>query len=398
MSRWERVRLGDVCDFINGDRGKNYPTADEFIVEGIPFINAGHISNNAIDFSDMNYISEEKYNKLGSGKLINNDIVYCLRGSLGKHAIVSINSGAIASSLVIIRPNTAIISSKYLTYCMDSIQFIEQQKKANNGSSQPNLSAKSVKLFEVPLPLLDEQNHITDALDIAAKLLSLRKEQLAELDNLIKSTFHEMFGDPVRNEKEWLVEKLKGITTKIGSGATPKGGKESYHNEGICLIRSMNVHNGVFKYDQLAHLDDEQATQLDNVIVKANDILINITGASVARSCIVPTDVLPARVNQHVSIVRVKEEKGTSEYINKLFTTDSFQNFLLAIGGAGGATREAITKHQLQELDIPLPPLPLQNQFAEIVAKIEEQKVFVKKAIDETQQLFDSLMSEYFDE
>ncbi|WP_407306128.1 restriction endonuclease subunit S [Desulfosporosinus sp. SB140] len=225
----------------------------------------------------------------------------------------------------------------------------------------------------------------------------MRKQQLAELDNLIKSTFYDMFGDPVTNEKGWMVERLIDITTKIGSGATPRGGKESYKDEGICLIRSMNVHNGEFKYEQLAHLDGEQAKQLNNVIVNERDVLINITGASVARSCIVPSDVLPARVNQHVSIVRLKEEKATSEYINNMFTSSSFQIQLLSIGGAGGATREAITKQQLQELIIPLPPLPLQTQFADIVTKIEEQKALVKKAIDETQYLFDSLMSDYFE-
>ena len=108
---------------------------------------------------------------------------------------------------------------------------------------------------------------------------------------------------------------LQEITTKIGSGATPLGGKESYKAEGISLLRSMNVYDFVFNYDDLAHIDDNQAAELSNVEVKENDILLNITGASVGRCCIVPKSVIPARVNQHVSIIRLKTDKADPIYV-----------------------------------------------------------------------------------
>jgi len=95
---------------------------------------------------------------------------------------------------------------------------------------------------------------------------------------------------------------LKEITKKIGSGATPTGGKNSYKKEGISLIRSLNVYDFFFDYDDLAFIDDKQAAGLANVTVEQDDILLNITGASVARCCMVPDNVLPARVNQHVSM------------------------------------------------------------------------------------------------
>ncbi|PZV14217.1 MAG: hypothetical protein DCF20_13800 [Pseudanabaena sp.] len=101
---WEWVRLGDLATFINGDRGKNYPSKDLYVFEGIPFINAGHLVNGLVDWDEMNYISKERFGILGSGKVKNNDILYCLRGSLGKTAVVKdLDRGAIASSLVIIR-------------------------------------------------------------------------------------------------------------------------------------------------------------------------------------------------------------------------------------------------------------------------------------------------------
>src|SRR5258706_16338327 len=98
--------------------------------------------------------------------------------------------------------------------------------------------------------------------------------------------------------------KLKDITSKIGSGATPKGGGNNYKAKGISLIRSQNVLDFKFSYDGLAFIDDEQADDLKNVIVKEDDVLLNITGDSVARVCKVPKEILPARVNQHVVIIR----------------------------------------------------------------------------------------------
>lgn len=189
-----------------------------------------------------------------------------------------------------------------------------------------------------------------------------------------------MFGDPVLNPMNWPVMKLKSLTSKIGSGATPKGGRESYISEGIALVRSMNVYNGGFEYDGLAHITEEQAKELNNVTLMENDILINITGASVARCCVLPSDVLPARVNQHVSILRTKEEINPI-YLSNLLISDSEQRVLLEIGGAGGATREAITKTELEELKILVPPLTLQNNFAAFVQQIDKSKFEIANSL-----------------
>ena len=104
-----------------------------------------------------------------------------------------------------------------------------------------------------------------------------------------------------------MTDTLLNITTKIGSGATPRGGKSSYKSEGISLIRSMNVHDFNFSREGLAFIDENQAKKLDNVTVQEGDILFNITGDSINRTCVVPPEILPARVNQHVSIIRCKQ-------------------------------------------------------------------------------------------
>ncbi len=144
------------------------------------------------------------------------------------------------------------------------------------------------------------------------------------------------------------MSKLKELTDKIGSGATPRGGEQAYKKEGISLIRSQNVLDFDFNYNNLAKIDDKQAKELNNVEVKENDILINITGDSIARVCIVPNDVLPARVNQHVSIVRCNNKIDSNFLLCYLFF---LKNYLLTICRVGG-TRNALTKEALEKLEI----------------------------------------------
>ena len=183
-----------------------------------------------------------------------------------------------------------------------------------------------------------------------------------------------MFGDPVSDSKGWKKVICKDISLKIGSGATPSGGNSSYKEEGISLIRSMNVHNNKFVYKDLAFIDDEQAKKLKNVIIEENDILLNITGASVARCCIVPSEIIPARVNQHVSIVRTKQDIIIPVFLCYQFTNDTYQRMLWNIATSGGATREAITKQQVENLEVIVPPIELQNKFADFVKQVDKLK------------------------
>ena len=205
-----------------------------------------------------------------------------------------------------------------------------------------------------------------------------------------------MFGDPVINNKAWPMDKLKNVTTKIGSGATPRGGKASYQDDGISLIRSMNVHDGEFEYKDLAHITDDQAKQLSNVVVELHDVFINITGASVARSCVVPDDILPARVNQHVCIIRCLGEKLNYTFACNMFLNSSFKTVLLAIGESSGATRQAITKQQLENLEVILPPIELQKRFADFIKCVDKSKLIIQNSLDELETLNKALMQKYF--
>lgn len=261
-------------------------------------------------------------------------------------------------------------NEEYLRFAMSkSLKEIEQRTAF---VTVKHLSAKELNKLELDVPELTKQDKIADILSRLERVIEARKEELEELDGLIKARFVEMFGNPVINEKRWRQKSLGEITTKIGSGATPKGGKGAYQEEGITLIRSMNVHNGLFEYKELAHISDEQATKLDNVVIEENDVLLNITGASVARSCVVPSKILPARVNQHVCIIRCKKCINP-EFLNKLLIDDNYQDLLWSIAGAG-ATREAITKQQVENLQIIMPPIELQIEFMRFCNQVNKSK------------------------
>jgi type I restriction enzyme S subunit len=161
------------------------------------------------------------------------------------------------------------------------------------------------------------------------------------------------------------------MSTKIGSGATPRGGENSYKSTGITLIRSLNVYDFRFEYNRLAFIGDEQANNLANVEVLLNDILLNITGASVARCCIVPPSVLPARVNQHVSIVRIESSIAEPYYVLNVINSPYYKHYLLTLA-QGGATREALTKEKIENFEIPLPPLPTQRKIAAILSVYDD--------------------------
>lgn len=165
----------------------------------------------------------------------------------------------------------------------------------------------------------------------------------------------------------WISSNLEKITSKIGSGATPSGGGESYKDEGISLVRSLNVYDDGFREEKLARIDDDQADKLSNVTVQSGDVLFNITGASVARCCVVPNSVLPARVNQHVSILRPIDTVISSEFLHYLLISPDTKQALLNVGEEGGSTRQAITKAQLQGFRIVYPPLPEQKRIVSIL-------------------------------
>ena len=166
--------------------------------------------------------------------------------------------------------------------------------------------------------------------------------------------------------------QLRDVCVKIGSGATPRGGKEAYKGGATSLIRSQNIYNEGFHRDGLVYIDDDQSAELRNVEVKPDDVLLNITGDSVARCCQVAADVLPARVNQHVAIIRPQPKSLDARFLRYVLVSHEYQSRLLALASAG-ATRPALTKSMIEELDIPSPPLAEQKAIAAVLGALDDK-------------------------
>ena len=265
-----------------------------------------------------------------------------------------------------------IINNRYLYWFLKgNTAFLNS---LGRGATFKEISKSIVSEIEINVPDIQEQEEAVANLEKINKVIALRKRELVLLEDLISARFVEMFGDPVQNTKGWNIDTCKNLTSKIGSGATPKGGRESYGTEGISLIRSMNVYNNRFEYKDLAYITDEQADKLSNVTIEENDVLLNITGASVARCCAVPKELIPARVNQHVAIVRCKD-RLLPEFLCSMFTEDSYQRLLWSIATSGGATREAITKQQIEDLVLIVPPIELQQQFVDFCKQVNKLKL-----------------------
>lgn len=169
---------------------------------------------------------------------------------------------------------------------------------------------------------------------------------------------------------EWKKYRLGDLCTKIGSGATPKGGKSAYQGGEFALVRSQNVLDFYFSKDGLAYINSSQAEELRNVEIKEGDVLLNITGDSVARVCKIPNSILPARVNQHVAIIRADSTKTINDFI--LYYLQYKKRHLLSLAG-GGATRNALTKGMIENFSINLPSLEEQRKIAEMLSEIDEK-------------------------
>ncbi len=182
---------------------------------------------------------------------------------------------------------------------------------------------------------------------------------------------------------QWREVTLGDVCVKIGSGATPRGGKDVYLQDGpYTLIRSQNVYNDGFHRDGLAFIGEHHAEQLQNVEVFEGDVLLNITGDSVARVCQVAPDVLPARVNQHVAIIRPDSGNLDAGYLRYFLVSHEMQTLLLSWAGSGG-TRNALTKGMIESLEIPLPPLPEQRAIAHVLGTLDD-KIELNRRMNET--------------
>ena len=315
---WDTVTIKSISKQIRGVSYKPKDVSDVPLDNYIRLLRANNITETGVDLIDTVFVNKKCISETQKLK-VGDILIAASSGSIkivGKAILIEneINS-SFGAFCKVIRPNDK-VDYRYLSYYFRSKDYRQKISHLAAGANINNLRNEDLDNLEIPLPPLPIQKRIAEILDAADALKRKDQELLKKYDELAQAIFIDMFGDPVKNEKGWEVKSLKSITTKIGSGATPTGGKTAYKATGISLIRSMNVYDFSFKWKDLAFIDNAQASKLNNVEVMSKDVLFNITGASICRCSIVPDELLPARVNQHVAIIRAK-----TEFLNPIFLT-----------------------------------------------------------------------------
>ena len=258
------------------------------------------------------------------------------------------------------------LDPEYLMLWFSRPEFDRYARYKSHGSVREIFDWNELCMVELPVPDIEKQRKIVKAYKTITDRIALKQKINDNLVSTLQIIYKKMF---LESQNTYITKPLADLCSKIGSGATPKGGKAAYFDKGISLIRSMNVFDYFFSYPELAHISQIQANALANVEIQQADVLFNITGVSVTRCCVVPDDVLPARVNQHVMIIRPYKGKNMSYYIMCTLCTSENKAKLLGIGQSG-STREAINKQELERFEIPVPSDEELERFGEIATKI----------------------------
>ncbi|MBA3648645.1 MAG: restriction endonuclease subunit S [Chitinophagales bacterium] len=294
-----------------------------------------------------------------------------------------------------LRANKKIILPEILFYYLNSPRAKDfLQKISNTTSGLRNLNMRDFAKQPIPILPISEQQKIAFILEQTDSARQKRKLANQLTEQFLQSAFLEMFGDPVKNEKEWEVEEVGDISTKVSSGSTPLGGAAVYKDSGITFIRSQNVLMNRFDYSNVAFISDEIHSNMKRTWLKKEDVLLNITGASIGRVSFFEGIDDSANVNQHVCIIRVKKNKILPVFLSFQISIPTFQSSILSQNS--GATRQAFTFEQIKSFKIILPPLTEQQKFATLVEQVEKLRTKQRESERELENLFGSLMQRYF--
>jgi restriction endonuclease S subunit len=386
---WKWKRLGDICDQIRGvsykpDESSSSPQKGYIPLYRAHNIQESGLNKNELVYADSSKISPQQYIK-------NGDIVICASSGskdlVGKAAQADEDSQfSFGAFCKVVRPKD--VDKKYLGCFFKGNEYRQSISSVSVGTNINNIRNEDIDSLLIPLPPLSEQRRISAIID--AKLASVEKakkvaeEQSVAANSYLRKVLENTFAKD--NFSRWT--KIDRCSTKVGSGATPRGGQKNYKISGYPFIRSQNVHFNRFITKGLAYIDEVQNTQLSGTVVQEGDVLLNITGASIGRVCVVPKELCPANVNQHVSIIRFNETI-IPEFAAYYMANKSFQDTILQ--QQAGATRQALTKEQIQCFDIPCIEKSEQIRILASIKKKMENMNSVKSLLNEQSQYINAL-------
>lgn len=422
---WVWCRLGDIACFFNGDRSKNYPNKEEYVSNGIAWINTGHIlPNGYLSEANMNYITENKYNSLSSGKIQKGDLVYCLRGATyGKISRVEpFSKGAVASSLMIIRAIN-IELKEYIYYYLKSHFSKEILLSYANGAAQPNLAANDVAKFTFPLPPLAEQHRIVSEVEKYFSLIdileesendlqqSIQKAKSKILDLAIKGKLVEqdendepayILLERIKEEKNQLIKEKKikkekalaEITEEEKFFEIPKnwiwcrwgdlsfsiqyGYNAPAQDSGeIRMVRISDIQNNEVLWDTVPFCNIKK-DEIDGYLLQPNDILFARTGGTVGKSFLVESVPYPSIYAGYLIRTRYSHDL-VPKYLKYFMESHLYWEQLR--DGTIATAQPNCNGKTLGNMILPLPPLAEQHRIVEKVETIFTQLDNIAEAL-----------------
>ena len=372
----ENVNLGEIFEYLPKSKFK---AGDGKERGKYKFFTSSNVQNKFID----EFVYDGEYLIFGTGGKAS--INYCK----GKFATSTDN--------FVVKVDKEFSTKLIFLYFKNDMQKLE---KGFKGASIKHISKEYINQLSIPKYDYKQQLNIVNKLDKVQEIIDIRKKQIEELDELIKSQFFEMFGDPILNPMNWEVKKLRDISNKIMSGNTPKGGDRVYVPSGIEFYRSQNVWKNRIEKEDIAYIDEETHKNMIKSSLKHNDLLITKTGrintenSSLGRTAIYTGKDDKANINGHVYLVRLNEGEN-HEFVLRILISDRYREYIRSVC-VGGIDKRQLNKEHIEDFPIIYPPKELQKEFTDKVRQIDQQRFETEKSLEEIQKLQESLMNKYF--
>jgi type I restriction enzyme S subunit len=387
---WKFVRLENVTEkFLNG--GTPSTSVPEYWDGSIPWTTSKSITSNSIS-SGEKFISESAVANSASNIIPKDNVLIASRVGIGKSAVNLIDI-AISQDLTGVLLNKKKILPEYLVRYLHSPKILLQLEANARGSTIKGLQRSDLERIEIPLPPLPIQREIVAILERAEALKRQRQEADALTGALLQSVFYEMFGDPVRNERGWDIANLEEICDEITVGVVVK--PASYYVEtGIPALRSLNI-----KPDQLdlTNLVYFSSSDNDSILAKSKiykeDVVVVRTGYP-GTACVVPPELDGANCIDLI-ILRPKKENVNADYLSRFLNSEYGK--AQALAGNTGLAQQHLNVGAIRHVKIPLPPLPLQQQFAHVVEDVERVRQRQVESEKEIEGLCEGLMARAFE-
>ena len=388
------AKLKEVCTFFaDGDWIESSDQSDE----GIRLIQTGNIGEGKYLEKETRakYISESTFNKLSCTEVYPGDILVSrLPEPVGRACIIPEKNERMITAVdcTICRPNETLISKEYMCYFMRSNVYHTRLLGSVTGTTRKRISRKNLGNVEVKIPPKGEQNAIVKQLDCLTSVISLRSRELGLLDELVRGRFVELFGDPVINPMAWEKRLLKDVCTKLNDGT--HFSPESFETGKYKYVTAKNIKASGFDFTNITYVPEEVHRAIyERCNPELGDVLYIKDGATTG---IAMVNTLEEEFTLLSSVALLKQNRAI---MNGHFLTTLLNNenmYMDIRNNMGGAAITRLTVAKLNAIRVIVPPIELQNEFADFVHQIDKSKLIVQKESDETQLLFDSLMQEYF--